>query len=219
MKRNFLKSGILLIFFAVLILTEFVSVGVLANTPPYFNGGYKSVLNKGAALTCEFVFASHNSVISIKDSSQKTLSNSDMEEFYHRIGDFGIEIKATDETPSLSENEAIEIAKKDAEPRIRNKKVESIMAIYVKLTDRPGGRNNPALILPGTNIIMEDIPVWIVTFHGADILYVGPGLMVNSKGEHAAPTVDPYVYGDLNIVIDANTGNVLESFSYSIPTL
>jgi len=41
--------------------------------------------------------------------------------------------------------------------------------------------------------------------------------MLNSKGEHIAPNVDPYVYGDLNVVIDANSGNVLEAFSYNIP--
>ncbi|NCO27682.1 MAG: hypothetical protein GW894_00365, partial [Caldiserica bacterium] len=57
----------------------------------------------------------------------------------------------------------------------------------------------------------------IVTFHGADILYVGPGRMFNSNGEPITINVDPYVYGDLNIVIDANTGDVLETFSYSIP--
>ena len=43
----------------------------------------------------------------------------------------------------------------------------------------------------------------------------GPGLMLNSKGEHIAPNVDPY--GDMNIVIDANSGDVLEAFSYNIP--
>lgn len=169
---------------------------------------------------CSFVVASaytsHN-VVSPMSSSQESSLNSDMQEFYRRIGDFGIEIKTTYEIPSLSEEEAIEIAKKDAEPQIKNKKAESITAMYVKLTDRPGGKNSPALVLPGTDIIMEDIPVWIVTFHGADILYVGPGLMLNSKGEHIAPNVDPYVYGDLNVVIDANSGNVLEAFSYNIP--
>ena len=116
----------------------------------------------------------------------------------------------------MTEEEAIEIAKKDVRGRIRNE-AESIMAMYVKLTDRPGGKNSPALVLPGTNIVMEDIPVWIVTFHGADILYVGPGRMFNSNGEPITINVDPYVYGDLNIVIDANTGDVLETFSYSIP--
>ena len=168
---------------------------------------------------CSFVVVSahtsHN-VVSPTSSSQESLSNSDMQEFYRRIGDFSIEIRTADETPTLTEEEAIEIAKKDVRGRIRNE-AESIMAMYVKLTDRPGGKNSPALVLPGTNIVMEDIPVWIVTFHGADILYVGPGRMFNSNGEPITINVDPYVYGDLNVVIDANTGDVLETFSYSIP--
>ena len=43
----------------------------------------------------------------------------------------------------------------------------------------------------------------------------GPGPMFNSKGERIDVNVDPY--GDMNIVIDANTGDVLETFSYNIP--
>ena len=41
--------------------------------------------------------------------------------------------------------------------------------------------------------------------------------MFNSKEKQVDVNVNPYVYGDLNIVIDANTGNVLEEFSYNIP--
>jgi hypothetical protein len=168
---------------------------------------------------CSFVVVSahtsHN-VVSPTSSSQGSLSNSDMQEFYRRIGDFNIKIKTTDEIPSLSEEKAIEIAKKHIGEQISNE-AKSIMAMYVKLTDHPGGENSPALILPGTNIVMEDILVWIVTFHGVNVPRYGPGLMLNSKGEHIAPNVDPYVYGDLNVVIDANSGNVLEAFSYNIP--
>ena len=51
MKKNFLKIGVLSILFAVLILAESISVSASAGF--YFNGGYKSVSNKGAALTCE----------------------------------------------------------------------------------------------------------------------------------------------------------------------
>jgi hypothetical protein len=160
-------------------------------------------------------YTSH-SVVSPTGSPQESSSNSDMEEFYHRIDDFNIEIKPADGKPLLNKEEAIEIAKKDAGERISNE-AKSIMAMYVKLTDRPGGENSPALVLPGTNIVMEDIPVWIVTFHGVRWLSCGPALMLNSKGEPANVDYDPYVYGDLNIVIDANTGNVLEEFSYNIP--
>jgi len=51
MKKNFLKIGILLILFAVLIFAKSISVSASAGL--YFNGGYKLVSNKGAALTCE----------------------------------------------------------------------------------------------------------------------------------------------------------------------
>lgn len=51
MKKNSLKIGILAILFAVLIFTKSISVSASAGF--YFNGGYKSVSNKGAALTCE----------------------------------------------------------------------------------------------------------------------------------------------------------------------
>ena len=91
-------------------------------------------------------YTSHN-VVSPKSSSQESLSNSDMQEFYRRIGDFGIEIKLTDETPTLTEEEAIEIAKKDVGQQIGNE-VESITAMYVKFTNHSGWENSPALILP-----------------------------------------------------------------------
>jgi len=140
---------------------------------------------------CSFVvvsaYTSHN-VVSSMSSSQGSLSNSDMQEFYRRIGDFNIKINTTDEIPSLSEEEAIEIAKKHIGKQISNE-AKSITAMYVKLTDRPGGENSPALVLPGTDIVMEDIPVWIVTFHGADILRVGPGLMLNSRGNTLLQTL------------------------------
>ena len=116
----------------------------------------------------------------------------------------------------MTEEKAIEIAKKDVGQQIGNE-VESITARYVKFTNHSGGMDSPALVLPGTNIVLEDISVWIVTFHGVNAPRYGPGLMLNSKGEHIAPNVDPYVYGDLNVVIDANSGNVLEAFSYNIP--
>ncbi len=51
MKKNSLKIGILAILFAVLIFAKSISVSASAGL--YFNGGYKLVSNKGAALTCE----------------------------------------------------------------------------------------------------------------------------------------------------------------------
>jgi len=110
---------------------------------------------------CSFVVVSahtsHN-VVSPTSSSQGSLSNSDMQEFYRRIGDFSIEIRTTDETPTLTEEKAIEIAKKDVGQQIGNE-VENITAMYVKFTNHSGGMDSPALVLPGTNIVLENISV------------------------------------------------------------
>lgn len=166
---------------------------------------------------CSFVVVSahtsHN-VVFPTSPSQESSSNSDMQEFYRRLGDFGIEIKTTDEIPTLTEEKAIETAKKDVGQQIGNE-VESITAMYVKFTNHSGGMDSPALVLPGTNIVLENISVWIVTFHGVNVPWQGPGPMFNSKGERIDVNVDPY--GEMNIVIDANSGNVLEGFSYNIP--
>jgi len=132
---------------------------------------------------CSFLVVSaytSHSVVSSTGSPQESSPNSDMEEFYHRIGDFNIEIKPVDVKPLLSKEEAVEIAKKDAGERISNE-AKSIMAMYVKLTDRPGGENSPALVFPGTNIVMKDIPVWIVTFHGVNVPFLMPILCLIAK--------------------------------------
>jgi len=58
----------------------------------------------------------------------------------------------------LTEEKAIEIAKKDVGQQIGNE-VESITAMYVKFTNHSGGMDSPALVLPGTNIVLENISV------------------------------------------------------------
>jgi hypothetical protein len=168
---------------------------------------------------CNFVVVSahtsHN-VISPASSPQKSSPNNDMEEFYRKIGDFGIEIKTTDEIPKLTEEEAIEIAKKSVGEKV-SKEAESITAMYVKFTNRPEGMDGPALVLPGTNIVLKDIPVWIVTFHRVNVPRNGPGPMFDSNGKCIPSNVNPYVLGDINIVIDGNNGTELEGFAYNIP--
>jgi hypothetical protein len=39
--------------------------------------------------------------------------------------------------------------------------------------------------------------------------------MVDSRGAHIAPNVERYVFADLNVVIDANSGEVIEAFAYN----
>jgi hypothetical protein len=52
MKKSFLKIGIFAVSIGFVVSVTFLSVNATSDYP-YFNGGYKSVSNKGAALTCE----------------------------------------------------------------------------------------------------------------------------------------------------------------------
>ncbi|EPR13029.1 hypothetical protein [Ruminiclostridium papyrosolvens] len=61
------------------------------------------------------------------------------------------------------------------------------------------------LKLPESDIILKDYPVWIVTFNGVNLLRSGP---------KQSNTNSATVYADKNVVIDANNGVELETFSY-----
>jgi len=51
MKNNLVRIGIFLVLFSLLIFTGIIPGRATAGF--YFNGGYKKVSNKGAAITCE----------------------------------------------------------------------------------------------------------------------------------------------------------------------
>jgi len=146
--------------------------------------------------------------------SQGPLMDNDMEYFYSRISDFGIELKPLDGVPSVTKDAAIDIAKHNA-PIAGD--AEHITATYTSLSDYPAGPNGSPLIMPGTNRVMKDVPVWIVTFHGAHIFHSGP-CMIDASGKEIPSTRDPYVFGDANVILDAETGEVLEGFSYNTPS-
>ncbi|MGB9667014.1 MAG: hypothetical protein ACPL2N_06855 [Candidatus Cryosericum sp.] len=144
-----------------------------------------------------------------------TGANNDMESFYSRISDFGIQLKPLEGVPSVTEDIAIAVAKHNA-PIAGD--AEHITAMYTSFSDYPAGPDGPPLIMPGTSRVMKDVPVWIVTFHGAHILHSGP-CMIDASGNEIPSTRDPYVFGDANVVLDAETGEVLEGFSYNTPSI
>lgn len=148
--------------------------------------------------------------------SQSPLSDVDMKYFYSRIAGFGIELGAIDGVPSVTEDTAIAIAKREVGGDTIAKDAEHITAMYTSFSDYPTGPGEPPLTLPGTTRVMKDIPVWIVTFHGVHMLRSGP-CMIDGSGKQTASTADPYVFGDTSVVLDAETGEVLEGFSYSTP--
>lgn len=153
-----------------------------------------------------------------ESSSQSSLADSNMEYFYSRISDFGIELKFLDGVPSVAEDTAIDIAKREAGGDTTAGGAEHITAMYTSLSDYPAGPGESPLTLPGTTRVMKDVPVWIVTFHGVRMLHSGP-CMMDASGKQIPSTRDPYVFGDTNVVLDAETGEVLEGFSYNTPSV
>jgi hypothetical protein len=169
---------------------------------------------------CVAVALAHASqpVVYPENTSQNTLADSDMEYFYSKIADFGIELKPLDGVPSVTEDRAIAIAKREVGGIDTTAgDAEHITAVYTSLSDYPAGPDESPLTLPGTSRVMKDVPVWIVTFHGVHMLRSGP-CMIDASGNQIPSTRDPYVFGDTNVVLDAETGEVLEGFSYSTPS-
>jgi hypothetical protein len=117
--------------------------------------------------------------------------------------------------PSVTEDAAIAVAKHNA-PIAGD--AEHITAMYTSFSDYPAGPGKSPLTFPGTTRVMKDVPVWIVTFHGVHMLRSGP-CMMDASGKQIPSTRDPYVFGDANVVLDAETGEVLEGFSYNTPSV
>ena len=169
---------------------------------------------------CVAVALAHTSrpAVHTDGSSQSSFSDSDMEYFTSRISDFGIELKAIDGTPSLTKDAAIAIARHEVGGyTIAADAEEHITAMYTSFSDYPAGPGEFPLTLPGTTRVIKDVPAWIVTFHDVHMLHSGP-CMIDASGKQIPSTRDPYVFGDTNVVLDAEMGEVLEGFSYNTPS-
>ena len=153
-----------------------------------------------------------------ESSSQSSLADSNMEYFTSRISDFGIELKAIDGAPSVTEDLAIAIAKREAGGDTTAGDAEHITAMYTSFSDYLAGPDKSPLTLPGTTRVMKDVPVWIVTFHSVHMAHSGP-CMIDASGKQIPSTRDPYVFGDANVVLDAETGEALEGFNYNTPSV
>jgi len=168
---------------------------------------------------CVAVALAHTSrpAVHPESSSQSSLTDSNMEYFTSRISDFGIELRPLGGVPSITEDMAIAIAKREVGGDTIVGDAEHITAMYTSFSDYPAGPGESPLTLPGTTRVIKDVPVWIVTFHGVHMLRSGP-CMIDASGNQIPSTRDPYVFGDTNVVLDAETGEVLEGFSYNTPS-
>ncbi len=103
-----------------------------------------------------------------------------------------------------------------ASPSIITQDAAQVIAMFTSLSDYPAGPDESALTLPRTTRVMNNVPVWIVTFRGVHMLRSGPWT-IDRDGHQVFSTGGTYVFGDANVVLDAETGEVLEDFSYNTP--
>ncbi len=135
-------------------------------------------------------------VVSTQGLPDEVMDNGETK-FAAKLAELGIELEPAKATTVISRDTAIDAATKHEGERISHE-AQAITAVY------------------GTNRIMNNVPVWIVTFHGVHVLHSGP-CMIDAGGKEIPSTRDPYVFGDANVVLDAETGEVLEGFSYNTP--
>ncbi|WP_287007121.1 hypothetical protein [Candidatus Aquicultor secundus] len=120
----------------------------------------------------------------------------------------GLEAQELQDQTKIDEATAIKKAKEVAGIDVDRQAAESAevrtTAAKVRFTNNQGPR------IPGKNIVLRDYPCWVVTFHNVTLLKNGPG-----PSTEPGPQETPTVIADENVVIDANSGEVLEIVSYT----
>ena len=166
-------------------------------------GGYAAVALARASQPADYV----------RGPVESSMADDYTKFFYSKIAEFGMELNNAVGVPAVSEESAIAIARKEVGGMIAQEDAH-VTAMYTSFSDYPAGPSEPPLTLPGTTRVMNNVPVWIVTFHGIKMLRSGP-CMLDANGNRIPSTSNPYVFGDTNVVLDAETGEVLMGFSYS----
>lgn len=136
-----------------------------------------------------YAFASHSTTneTSINDGLQYLKNNP-------HLKDNGFEIKEEKNSVKYSEEEAISIAKKAIGDDLYNDSIKDKVKITSALV-----KFNSSIVLPEKrdNATINNVSTWIVTFHGVELL---------KHGE--------VISADMNVVIDANSGDELLIFSH-----
>jgi hypothetical protein len=154
-----------------------------------------AISNKDSKSTSKTAISNKSDVnISASDNSMDSLLKNP------NFKSHGFEIQKIEESVKINEAIAIEKAKESVGTKISTNS-KSITTALVKFTDK----ETPTL--PETDINLTDYPVWIITFHEVNIPH--------SNFKSTNNNINPYTLADTNVVIDANSGNELESFSYA----
>jgi hypothetical protein len=154
--------------------------------------------------------------VALLGSPKEDRSNSETK-FAAELVELGIELEPAEATTAISRSAAIDAATKCQDERVAQE-AQAITAVYGRFSDHSTSLDDTPVMLPRANRVMNNVPVWIVTFHGVQLLHLGGQLMIDASGKQIPSTTSQYWFGDANVVLDAETGEVLEGFSYNIPS-
>lgn len=121
------------------------------------------------------------------------------------FGQHGMELKKPTVQPSISDVKAIELASQYAPGAASTAK--SITAEYQLFTMKGARMFTEAALEKNANLkkdgFMNDTPVYIVSFEG-----------ITKKGHDSINGKEPTVLHEYNIIVDANSGEILSGFGY-----
>lgn len=190
MKRTIITIGV------IVILAVISTSAVLAYAKPSTQNA--NMTSKSSEPTYESGSASTVSEApdsSIVDTSQVFVSDSlSTLTANENFTKHGFSVKTITEAVKVNRSSAFDIANKAVGSYCKDSK--SITGVLAKFTDSETPQ------LPETNIILNDYPVWIVTYNNVSVT-VG-----NSHSGYKT------IQADSNVVIDANSGEVLFQFEY-----
>lgn len=145
--------------------------------------------------------------VALLGSPEEDRSNSETK-FAAELAELGIELEPVEARTAISRDTAIDAATKCQDERIVQE-VQAITAVFGRFSDRSTSLDDAPVILPGANRVMNNVPVWIVTFHGVHVLHSGL-CMMDASGKEIPSTRNPHVFGDSSVVIDAETADTRE---------
>ncbi len=83
---------------------------------------------------------------------------------------------------------------------------EAVKAVLVKLTKKKYAQ------IAGSSVVLKDYPVWVVSLYGINITVHSKPVFNTAKEKNEAKVIQ----GNTHILVDASTGEVLQSIGYAI---
>jgi hypothetical protein len=200
-KRRFyaLKPVIMTAAAFIAILTGIFSIMLYKSSITVDRNGHTPVSSQATALNTTVINSSPgNDLI-------KNLSIEDLKMNPHFPPD-EYDFKEVSNPVKIDKNTAVNSARRIIGAKSSSEAAD-ISAILVQLTNKIHPQ------IAGSSVILKNYPVWIITFYDVYLTAHGGPKVVNGSAVHNSSRE---VLADINVFIDANTGEDLQTISYSV---